>query len=171
MQTTSGNVETKDNLPPGSVSNTGLLLTEVEGYREALNTLMPVAAELGSKMKLWLVLAVYAATEWPQQPGCGASWTVWPGPALTTPSCPGVLRYQALVPPSNQISSAPPVVVSEPMMLTLPLLASMTEQPQLTPSSLTRSDQLQSKPGSLPGFAPETRGPSSQHCREEDGFR
>ncbi len=42
-------------------------------YGVALKTLMPVPAAFGSKMKLSVALAVYAATEWPQQPVCVAS--------------------------------------------------------------------------------------------------
>src|SRR5215472_19352417 len=99
-------------------------------YGVALKTAMPLPAEFGLKIKLWLALAVKAATEWPQQPGCMTTWTALPGLLLTTPICPpGVLTYQALEPGSNQISSAPPRVVAVPRMVTLPLLALINATP------------------------------------------
>src|SRR5215469_14210592 len=73
-------------------------------YGVALKTAMPLPAEFGLKIKLWLALAVKAATEWPQQPGWLRTWIALPGLLLTTPNFPpGVLTYQALEPGSNQI--------------------------------------------------------------------
>src|SRR5260370_40823082 len=83
--------------------------------------------------------------ECPQQPGCGTSWTAWPGLPLTTPNFPGVLRYQALEPESNQISSAPPVVAADPIMLTFLLLASINATP-LSHAPRSSSDVLIASP-------------------------
>src|SRR5215469_5834431 len=74
-------------------------------YGVALKTATPLPARFGLKIKLWLALAVKAATEWPQQPGCRTTWIALPGLLLTTPNCPPALwlTYQALEPGSNQI--------------------------------------------------------------------
>src|SRR5215472_12404751 len=115
-------------------------------YGVALKTAMPLPAEFGSKIKLWLALAVKAATEWPQQPGWLRTWIALPGLLLTTPNFPpGVLTYQALEPGSNQISSAPPIPAFVPRMVTLPLLASINATP-LSHAPRSSSELLIARP-------------------------